>query len=119
QTGADALLARSRAVRQLRRAKENDAVIRTLAHSDYPRNVYESNNPVPLLYVRGNQEVLKQRLAVACVGSRNTREPYVERHREFAQYAAQKGFAIVSGFALGADAIGHAAAFQAGGQTVL
>src|SRR5919106_3155202 len=112
-------LALARAVRQLIRAHEHRARIVTYADPRYPRSVYQSNNPIPVLYVRGNSEVLAQQKAVACVGSRQTAAPYSELHFEFATVAARAGFSITSGFALGADTIGHKAAYRAGGPTVL
>lgn len=117
--GADQMRSfRARAVRQLVRAHQNQAMIITYASSRYPRNVWESNNPVPILYVRGDPAALTDTRAVACVGSRSTSGRYAERHEEFAAYAADLGFIIVSGFALGADTIGHKAAWGVGGRTL-
>lgn len=110
--------AREFAARQLDLAKKHDSQILTYAHPHYPRNVYESNNPIPILYVRGNAAVLCERKAVACVGSRSIRPPYSRLHEEFAGIACDAGFVIVSGFALGADTVGHTAAFENGGTTV-
>src|SRR4051794_20188412 len=112
-------LAQARAVRQLVRAHEHQARIVTYPDPLYPQSVYASNNPVPVLYVRGNRELLMHGRAVACVGSRQIAAPYNGLHFEFATVAARAGFAITSGFALGADTIGHEAALHAGGPTVL
>ena len=109
---------RSRAARQLHAAKSLGAAIVTYQHPAYPKNVYASNNPVPLLYARGVLDVLKDRRVVACVGSRQIRSPYDELHRAFARAACDEEFAISSGFALGADSIGHRAALEAGGRTI-
>ena len=117
-TGDDMRMYRARAARQLVRAYQNGALILTYSSTSYPQNVWKSNNPVPVLYVKGDPGVLAGRQAVACVGSRGTSGRYAARHEEFATYAAGMGFAVVSGFALGADTIGHKAAWQAGGKTV-
>jgi DNA processing protein len=109
---------RARAVRQMVRAHQNGAVILTYSSSSYPQNVWRSNNPVPVLYVKGELSVLSGTQAVACVGSRGTSGKYAARHHDFAAYAASHGFTIVSGFALGADTIGHTAAWEAGGKTL-
>jgi DNA protecting protein DprA len=114
----DADLARRRAARQIIRARENKAKILTLDHPSYPANVRESNNPVPILYVRGSLDLLAERRAVACVGSRQIRPPYDQLHDEFARAAVAERFTVVSGFAVGADAIGHLAAYEAGGATI-
>ena len=115
---ADRSSARSRAKEQLGRAKESAAMI--LVHGDprYPARVYESNNPVPVLYVRGDPAVWASGESVAVVGSRNTREPYASSARTFAMTAAGKGKAIVSGFAMGADSISHVAARDVNGRTI-
>ncbi len=110
--------ARARAERQLERARELRATILTYRHPCYPANVFHSNNPVPVLYARGNCEVLKSESVVACVGSRRIRPPYSRVHEVLASGAARAGFAIGSGFALGADTIGHRAAFESGGRTI-
>ena len=109
---------RARAARQLERASELRASILTYRHPCYPANVFHSNNPVPVLYARGNCEVLRSESVVACVGSRGIRNPYARIHAVLASGAARAGFAIGSGFALGADTIGHRAAFETGGRTI-
>jgi DNA processing protein len=116
---ADRNVAQARAVRQLVRADQHHARIVTYADRRYPPNVLESNNPIPVLYVRGDMDLLAYDRVVACVGSRETAPPYSDRHYEFATYATRHGFSIASGFALGADTIGHRAAFDHHGATVL
>src|SRR6266404_841439 len=69
-------ICRERAVRQILAAHKLHARILTYAHPDYPCNVLNSNNPVPLLYVRGSLQSLRNSTAVACVGSRRIRQPY-------------------------------------------
>lgn len=117
-SSSDLADARSRADEQLRRAAEHSATL--LVHGDprYPERVYASNNPVPVLYVRGDPAVWAGRGSVAVVGSRSTRDPYAGYARRFAATAAHKDMLVVSGFALGADSIGHSAARNAGGRTV-
>lgn len=109
---------RDRATRQIHTAYKLGAGIVTYDSSLYPRPVYRSNNPIPILYVRGARTVLSGEKAVACVGSRGIREPYTELHAAFARAACRRGFAVASGFALGADTVGHHAARQAGGRTI-
>jgi DNA protecting protein DprA len=109
---------RRRAAHQILTAHKYNATILTYDHRAYPRNVYESNNPIPVLYVRGSLDVLKEGRAVACVGSRKIRPPYSDLHAEFARSASILKFIVVSGFALGADRIGHEMAFRSGGGTI-
>ena len=118
QTEAEIVAIRARAVRQITTAFRLGASIITYANANYPRRLFESNNAVPALFARGNTDVLGIRATVACVGSREIRAPYDELHSEFAKRAAGRGFVIASGFALGADSLGHRAAFESGGATI-
>ena len=115
---ADRDAGRARATVQLERARDLSASIFVHGDQRYPERVYASNNPVPVLYVRGDPAIWEGTVTVAVVGSRNTREPYASGARKFATVAARQGIVVVSGFAMGADAIGHSAAMEAGGRTV-
>jgi DNA processing protein len=110
--------AEQRAEKQLNVASKIGAEIITYQDSRYPKTVFESNNPIPILYARGNTDVLRGDRGVACVGSRNIREPYSSWHAKFVEQACSLGFSIASGFALGADTIGHKAAVETGGKTI-
>jgi DNA protecting protein DprA len=109
---------RSLADRQLETAEKAGASILTYDHPGYPHLLFESNYPVPMLFARGAVEILRSPRAIACVGSRQIRPPYAMLHQAFATTAASNGTTVVSGFAVGADRIGHEAARQAGGTTV-
>jgi DNA protecting protein DprA len=109
---------RRRAVNQILAANKNRAKILTYNHSYYPRNVYRSNNPIPVLYARGPLNILQEQRVVGCVGSRKIRPPYSSLHADFAHAAVDHGFVVVSGFALGADTIGHETAFRNSGLTI-
>lgn len=109
---------RERAAKQLEVARSTDSFIITYGHPNYPRSVFKSNNPVPVLYVRGNVELLRAERTVACVGSRGIREPYLALHRAFARIASDEHFTVVSGFALGADTAGQLSAVESGGSTI-
>ncbi len=115
---AEVMAGRSRAIEQLERASSCAASILVHGDAEYPRRVYESNNPAPVLYVRGDPNIWQGSGSVAVVGSRMTRDPYETCARNFASTAARKGIIVVSGFAIGADSIGHKAACNAGGRTI-
>ena len=117
-TSAEVAEGRIRAVEQLKRAERHSAQILVHGDAEYPKRVYASNNPVPVLYVRGDPAVWASRCSVAVVGSRKTREPYSSSARKFATTAAREGVVVISGFAMGADSIGHNAAQEARGGTV-
>ena len=107
-----------RAKKQLVVALKNNSKILTYKNPLYPKLLFHSNYPVPVIYAKGSWTILKNEKAVACVGSRGIREPYSHCQKWFATFAAQRGYNIVSGFALGADTIAHRAAFECGGATV-
>lgn len=109
---------RAMAERQLESARRLDGRILTYGHRSYPPVLLRSKYPVPYLFVRGSGDVLRERLTVACVGSRTIRPPFNELHARFTKTAVTAGFVVISGFALGADTIGHRAAVEADGATV-
>lgn len=116
--GASRSEAGTRARQQLERAAELSTRVLTYGDHGYPRNVYESNNPVPVLYARGDLGILGSDRVVACVGSRDIADPYDRLHASFAATAVDEGFAVSSGFALGADSVGHRSAHDHGGSTI-
>jgi DNA processing protein len=111
-------ICRVRAEKQITIAAKLGAAILTYRHPLYPKILYRSNNAVPVLYARGDLSVLASERNVACVGSRKIRSPYRERHEAFARMAITEGFVIVSGFALGADTLGHETAYKNSGKTI-
>ena len=114
----DIAIAQERAAKQLAVCLEHGVSILTYESTHYPPNVARSNNPLPVLYARGDLEILQKERVVACVGSRNIRAPYSELHAEFCRVASLAGITISSGFALGADTIGHASAESCQGTTI-
>lgn len=107
-----------RAEQQLATATKRGAHILTYRDPRYPALLYRSNYPVPILYATGGIGVLQNQRTVACVGSRDIQRTYAALHQEFAAEAVSMGFTIVSGFAVGADSIGHRVAHMQGGATM-
>ena len=92
----------------------------TLADHRYPALLREISDPPILLYLRGERcpcELLR-RPALAIVGSRHASAQGLRDAHEFAGALARRGFAIVSGLALGIDAAAHAGALDANGATI-
>ena len=110
--------ATERAAKQVRSASQHGVSLLTYDDDAYPKVLYESNIAHPILYARGALDVLKKRKTVAAVGSRKISPYYTVLHRGFTQIAVREGFAVVSGFATGADAVGHEAALNADGATI-
>lgn len=108
----------TRAKRQIEAADKAGGAILTYTDPRYPPRLFQSNLPVPTLYARGDLSALKEWKAVAIVGSRKIRAPYSQLHDAFAKHAVGLSYTVVSGFATGADIIGHLAAETVRGKTV-
>ncbi len=100
--------------------KEPQHHILTLADADYPAALQKLNtqDPPPLLYVRGDKRVLSERPLVAIVGSRSASPAGVKNAELFAHALAEAGVNIVSGLAQGIDSAAHRGALKGGGKTV-
>jgi DNA processing protein len=85
------------------------------ADSQYPDILREISKPPQRLFMRGE---LPAGIMVAIVGSRRPTKYGEDMTRRLAGELAAAGIAIVSGLAIGIDAIAHSAALEAGGCTV-
>jgi len=83
----------------------------------YPTSLRKIPQPPPVLYVRGRLEE-QDELSVAIVGTRQVSAYGREVARELGGELARRGVTVVSGLALGVDAIAHQAAVDAGGRTI-
>ena len=88
----------------------------SLFDSNYPRLLKEIPNPPPLLYYRGT--IKSYELALGVVGTRKVSSYGKMIAHDLSYTLAQRGLAIVSGLALGIDAIAHHAALEAKGVTL-
>ncbi|HEY1014476.1 MAG TPA: DNA-processing protein DprA [Herpetosiphonaceae bacterium] len=82
----------------------------------YPELLRQIHDPPPLIYVRGTL-LPADRWAVAVVGTRAPTHYGREAARRLAGELAAAGVTIVSGLALGVDAIAHRAALECHGRT--
>lgn len=78
----------------------------TLADTDYPLALAQSL-PEPLLYYRGNKELLNAKNLVAIVGSRQFDQYPSQALRQVMAELAGQPIVIVSGLAFGIDALAH------------
>jgi DNA processing protein len=80
--------------------------------SDYPKRLLEIYDPPPLLYVRGNEQVLN-RHTISIVGTRRP-TPYGNQIAErLARDLAEHGLIVASGLARGIDSSAHRGACAA------
>jgi DNA processing protein len=89
----------------------------TLASPQYPPLLYEIPDPPPLLFVRGQVDVLALP-QLGIVGSRSPTADGRKNARNFAAKLAGAGYLITSGLALGIDGESHSGALAGGGRTV-
>lgn len=89
----------------------------TLADQHYPPQLLQVPDPPPLLYVKGNADLLR-RPALAIVGSRNASAQGVANAEAFARILSESGLTIISGLALGIDAAAHRGALAGSGSSV-
>lgn len=96
--------------------KENIQVI-SILDKKYPKNLKEIPSPPFLLYVKGNLEMLNTPM-LAIVGSRKFTQYGKQVAYSFAKELAAMGITVVSGMALGIDAIAHQGALDTKGNTI-
>lgn len=89
----------------------------TIQDPRYPGRLKEIYDPPPLLYVRGRMDDPDE-LSLAVVGTRKATDYARQIIPELVAPLARSGLSIVSGLALGVDALAHEAAISAGGRTI-
>ena len=101
----------------LREAGIRQFGIRIHRAGEYPKKLRDAEDPVELLYYRGQWDLVETP-SVAVVGTREPSPQGLERTASLARRLVKDGFTIVSGLARGVDAAAHQAAIQAGGKTI-
>ncbi|OGH13232.1 MAG: DNA protecting protein DprA [Candidatus Levybacteria bacterium RIFCSPHIGHO2_01_FULL_38_26] len=96
----------------------------TLKDKEYPKLLSQIKNPPFVLYIRGDVEILRsaqddiEKRTIAVVGTRKTTQYGREVTRMFTEGLAAAGFTIVSGLAMGVDAVSHKTALENNGKTI-
>jgi DNA protecting protein DprA len=110
-------LAQDAASKQVEAAEKHRARILSPLDPDYPRLLAETKDDPFLLYVKGSlaRDPTK---SVAIIGTREPTPTGEIIAQRVARTFAEQGWSIVSGLALGCDAIAHQAALDAAGHTV-
>lgn len=102
---------------ELQQLTRSGVQITTWDDDDYPSNLRQIDTPPPLLYMRGGF-VEADEWAIGIVGTRRASAYGREVAHTLATELAKAGITIVSGLALGIDAVAHEAALDAGGRTI-
>ena len=109
--------ARSAAMAELARTQDVGAVFVTPDDAEYPGRLLEIYDPPPVLWVRGNIELLN-RAGIAVVGTRQPSPYGAGMAQMLSRDLAQRGMVIMSGMARGVDTCAHRGALEAKGATV-
>jgi DNA processing protein len=100
-----------------KKVQQQNVQVLTWDDHDYPHNLRQTPHPPPVLFVRG-ELISQDTCAVAIVGTRRASSYGREVAYTLTRELVQQGVTIVSGLALGIDAIAHQTAVDAGGRTV-
>jgi DNA processing protein len=89
----------------------------TILESTYPKLLKEIYQPPPLLFFSGDLKIA-QGFSLAVVGTRKPTAYGQQVTVEITRQLTQTGLTIVSGLALGIDALAHQTALESGGKTI-
>lgn len=102
----------------LKYCKDNKVNIISYRDERYPKKLKDIENPPVLLYVLGELPDIDNRLCIGVVGTRSMSDYGKETACRISYELAAADAVIVSGMALGIDAVSAAGAIEAGGVTV-
>ena len=97
------LFAKSAAEREYERAQAAKIRIVTFQDREYPQNLRQLNDAPPVLYVRGNPNLLNAPAALSVVGARNASVNGRKTASRISYDLTNNGILIVSGMARGID----------------
>ncbi len=104
--------------RFLRQLEELDVVAIPMVHEAYPEQLKQIYDPPPVIYCKGNIDLLYHPKKFAMVGTRHPTRYGETCAKMIAHDLAKQGVCIVSGLALGIDAQSHLGALDAGEPTI-
>ncbi len=97
---------------------ENGWKIVTPSSEYYPPQLLKLQNLPLVLYVKGDETVLTNELAISVVGARKASDYGKAIARTLSSSMAEMGFTIISGGALGIDSAAHIGALEGNGKTI-
>ena len=98
-------------------AQHPDNHLLCLVDDDYPISLSEIDAPPPILFARGDINLLQQP-SVALIGSRHATASGLHISHDLAAELSRYGICIVSGFAAGIDTAAHQGCVLAQGKTI-
>lgn len=101
----------------LKYMKENNIDLITIYDKEYPQKLKKIYDPPVVLYIKGNKEILNERV-LSIIGCRNCTKYGEIIARNLAYNLSLSNINIVSGLAKGIDSFSHIGALQAKGKTI-
>ena len=102
----------------LKYCNDNGIEIITYADKKYPSRLKTLEDPPAILYCLGNMPDIDRKLCIGVVGTRKISAYGMHSAYKISYELASAGACVVSGMALGVDAVAACAAIEAGGCTV-
>ena len=84
----------------------------------YPKKLLRLNSPPPVVYCRGNVDILAKETSVAIIGSRDATPTSMKLGQYLGELFSQQDIPVVSGLALGCDTAAHVGALKGKGGTI-
>ncbi|MGR3765262.1 DNA-processing protein DprA [Rossellomorea sp. NS-SX7] len=106
------------AERSIIKHKEHGIEVIHIGSEDYPALLRLIDDPPPILYCKGNINLLNNHNSIAVIGTRKATEKGYKAAIKIAFQFAKRNYVIVSGLALGIDTAGHLGALKANGHTI-
>ncbi|MDE5584100.1 MAG: DNA-processing protein DprA [Ruminococcus sp.] len=102
---------------KIARYREAGISVTATDQPDYPKSLKYLFSPPTILYYKGNISCVEKKNVISCVGTRNPSGYTVSVAGEICRSLAEKGYIIVSGFAVGTDITCHLSAVNIGRPT--
>lgn len=102
----------------LRILEQKEVWFLTLTDKEYPQILRETEKPPFVIFGKGNVHLLENEKNFAVVGTRKITQYGKEVTEIFTRELVQNNFTIVSGLALGVDAVSHKTALENIGKTI-
>ena len=97
--------------------KQPDCRLLLSCDEDFPIRLKEGLTPPPVLFVRGNVDLLRQ-ASVGIVGSRHATPQAMRIAGDFGRALSEQNIPVISGMAAGIDTAAHHGALQGAGSTI-
>lgn len=110
--GKISIVPESEVIKEIEKAAKFGAEIITTDSQLYPDYLKAISDAPPVLTIKGNKELLTNNKKIGVVGSRNASTNGSYFCDNFVSQIAELGYVVVSGLALGIDAVAHTAAFK-------